>query len=230
MAKALEGHLETQLNGNRFVVTPEQFRDARTLFAKKYTVDNARYGHDVDPQAIAKYGRETRLAHGKSANTGELAIIENNATFSPNESVGTVPKMQSGANNPLSAAWQGAAEIVRAPVRSVLLRTRGEMGGKTLIPGVSRPYMAARENPALANFFQQDRPPNRPALTLTPPEGRAFEPNQPSMLRSGETMPLAESSQHMRPDAHLQPPPGQAFNPAQYDLLTLLAEKLRESK
>jgi hypothetical protein len=219
IAHALEGHLETQLNNNRFLVTPEQFRGARTTFAKIYSLDNARTGFDVDPQAIAKFGRETRLASGKSANTGEFAIVEQNATHSPNESTSTVPSLREmSAASPGGAIGRAVLAPPRALARALLNKTRGITTG-----------VPARENPALANFFQQDRPPNRPALTLTPPEGRAFEPNQPSMLRSGETVPLAESSQHMRPDVPLQPPPGQAFNPAQYDLLTMLAEKLRES-
>lgn len=199
IARALENHLDEQLNGNRYLVTPEEFRDARTGFAKIYTVDNARHGYDVNPQEIANYGRETKLAKGQSANTGELAIIESNATHLPQTAEGKpLGPMEISPASKGGAIGRALLYGPRMGLRKAVSLTRGETTG-----------IAARDNPALANFFQKDRPPARPDLQLTQSPGPVVEPHQPSLPELGDmSSPMAESTQNPRTVLGLQPPPG----------------------
>lgn len=248
LASALENRLGQTVE-DRAPDLAGAYQQARKGFAKIEAVKAARVGNDIDAQVLRRMNKKT------GALDGGLKVIADAAEMFPKEMRVKLPE-PSDVANALNATLRwgtlGLAPLGQKMLAKAVAMTRGEAKAPQLGPngplgynyrGNESPLPATNPpltlQPPPGRAFEPHQPnlfrtgeevplTSMPGLTLTPSPGEAFQPHQPSILRSGERMPLEESTQHLRPDGRLVPPPGRAFDPAQYDLLTMLAEKLRE--
>lgn len=205
-ANALEGELNQRVATDAPSLNGE-YQGARKQFAKINTVRAALKGYNIDPQAVVK------LADKNEGIDGGLRIIADAATHAPGDvrlnvpSAASLTRVKGGSPLGLPVIGHTAAAVAR----KVVGMTRGE----TPAAGLN----------AAASGLLKDRyfggtpaPPETPPLNLAPPPGTVMTPNQPSLLRSGESMPVRDTG-GLPPPGGLVPPLGNAFEPHQHDLL-----------
>lgn len=196
-----------------------RYQAARKLFAKINTIRRARVGYDIDPAKVAK------AAAKSDALDGGLRIIADAYTHAPGDVALKVPAGAAlkGTAGAASAGGAAAATIAAAtghpgmaavaagvPITQLLIRkglnaTRGERAASDIVTAPGSP---------LGHYFHGEPAAPPAPFNLTPPEGRAFEPHQPSILRSDENVPVAERG-GLPPGLNLAPPEGTAFEPHQ---------------
>lgn len=227
-ANALEKELDARVNNTNPKLAGD-YQAARKLFAKINTVKRSLKGYNVDPSKLAKAAAKT------DAIDGGLKIVADANTHAPTEVGLHVPAaagltdtaaaagasgllggaIAAGYGHPVTGALLASVPVAQHAIRKVLGATRGETAAAELDATAQGP---------LGNYFGRDDTgfrggPTPPPLELTPPPGQAFAPHQPSVLRSGEALPVAESTQTPRPGLALQPPEGTAFEAHQPGIL-----------
>lgn len=221
IAKLLEGKL-TAVADRAEPGLADEFKAARTGFAKLYTADAASVGNDIDPQAIRKIGERA------GTNSGGMKLVEDMAThYEPDMQLKATAApigsqiargslitgggaLGGALGGPVGAVVGAAAPVVAQRAARVLVRATS---GKAAVPQI-------RLGRALERYYK-DRPakPTQP-FDLEPSPGRPVEPHQPPLPELGDmSSPMAESTQNPRTSLDLQPPPGRVgMNPAQRGL------------
>lgn len=201
------------------------YQAARRLWAKIYTVQDALEGYNIDPQAIKK------MTYKNEGIDGGLRIVADAATHAPDEvklrvppeaGLGAVaPTLGMGGaavasaayGHPVAAGVLASTAAIRPIARSILKRTRGETSAANL-------DKLANPDSSLGNYFGRNDEgfaPQPQSLALQPSPGPVIEPHQPSVLRSGESMPVRDTG-GLPPPGGLSPPLGNAFEPYQPNL------------
>lgn len=220
--------LEKELNTRVATQAPQLsggYQAARTLFAKINTVKRALVGYNIDPVKLAKADAKT------GSLTGGLGIVAHVNTHFPTEvglhvpaaagltdsvaaaGLSGVPLGATAAiwGHPLAGTALMTAPLVQYGIRKALAAT----GGTTAAADLD-----ATAGGRLGGFFGRDDSgfSGPPPLDLTPPPGTVMEPHQPSVLRSGENVPVAERG-GLPPSLTLAPSEGSAYGAHQPGVL-----------
>lgn len=202
LASALEQRLG-QTVADRAPALAGAYQQARKGFAKIAAVEAARVGNDIDAQVLRRMNTKT------GALDGGLKVIADTAEMFPKEMRLSAPAptdLSRTSRLVLGVGSGGTIPLAQSLLSRAISATRGENKVPQLGPNGPLGYnYRGNESPL---------PATNPPLTLQPPPGRAFEPHQPNLFRTGEEVPLTSM-----PGLTLTPPPGEVFQPHQPSIL-----------
>ena len=250
LAEAYEEFVDRQLRSNPSAgVTPEQWQDARTAFAKNYAVQAAIVGKDVDASKIAAMQRKDpdRL-------TGGLRLIAEQYNRYP-LSTGFGPKTFEQGGVGASGTPQGIVarhitgpligggigSLIGGPVGAGIGGGVGLLGSEGLqsvlrrvlggTPGAAESVAGrAVTDPRLGTFFDQlAGKTEEPPFDLQPPPGRAFTPHQPQAATGNPSRSFFGTGADAVPGAGPMGAPGAtAEHPGQIPLFDVLSHGVEQ--
>jgi len=198
---ALDQHIADTMPANS-AVSPDMISNARSTLAQNYTLqDLIGKGGDINLQKLAKMHRDS-----PNLFTGNTRTVAQFASDHP-EVTGGVPNAQ--RIHPVGLDTDISHINVFNP-RSWIQPLVGAAGRSFLRGPEGASLAAARQAPVAGLGGEFDL---RPLNELSPPPGRAFEPNQPQAATGAPTeLPFEQHA------FELQQPEGQAFEPHQPQL------------
>lgn len=221
--------LEQELTNRVARTNPQllgRYQAARKTFAKIGAVERSMKGYDIDPAKVA------RMSEKSDALDGGLKIIADAHTHAPTDvghstsgraslqntaaTAGATGVFGSGialaTGHPVSAGVLAAVPVTQTLIRRAVGATRGERVASEL------PTAETAAGDPLSHYFRPPVDTTAPFTGLEPPPGRVFEPHQPSILRSGENVPVAEQG-GLPPSLTLAPGEGPVIEPHQPGVL-----------
>jgi hypothetical protein len=252
VANAYEDFVGRQLAANpKSPVSLADWQDARTAFAKNYTVQSALEGTSIRGSKIAALQRKDpeRL-------TGELQLIAEqhnraplSSGFGPTTTVDggvgasgstpgiiarhlTGPALGAGIGTALggpvgTAVGGGAGLLASEGMQSLIRRALGGSPEK----GAAQARKALQD-PRLSDFFNPQPPEEPPPgpLELTPPPGKAFEPHQPQLATGAPTQRdfFGTGANHIPAAGPMGVTPAAAGHPGDIPLMDLLSHGVEQ--